>query len=294
MGGSFEIEARLKNGYTQTDRWHLIRGVPEKNEVGLQDDWLFTCTEIHERKEMDMKLHERTIELERSNSELEQFAYVASHDLQEPLRIVTSYLDLLEMRAGPTLNSEGKKCMGPIGNSIRRMQQLIRDLLAFSRVTKENASMEIVDVEKEIQGAIETVKKSKDTVILVDRMPKIRGNGVQIRQLFQNLIGNAVKFQNGEKPFVHIFSKRQGNKWLFCIKDNGIGINPDHADRIFVIFQRLHSQDKYPGTGIGLAICKKIVEVHGGRIWVESEVGKGASFYFTLPVLERKELASVN
>jgi PAS domain S-box-containing protein len=225
-------------------------------------------------------------ELARSNKELGQFAYVASHDLQEPLRMVTSYVQLLARHYRGKLDGDADEFIGFAVNGAARMQQLINDLLTYSRVGTKGREFEPTDCEIVLQQSLKNLQiaiEEKQAIVSHDPLPTVMGDNVQLGQLFQNLIGNAIKFQGTEPPHVHVSASRNGNGWVFSIRDNGIGIAPEYAERIFVIFRRLHSLEKYPGTGIGLAVCKKIVERHGGRIWVESESGKGAIFYFTLP-----------
>ena len=225
-------------------------------------------------------------ELARSNKELGQFAYVASHDLQEPLRMVTSYVQLLSRRYRGKLDGNADEFIGFAVNGAARMQQLINDLLTYSRVGTKGREFEPTDCEIVLQQSLKNLQiaiEEKQAIVSHDPLPTVMADNVQLGQLFQNLIGNAIKFQGTEPPHVHVSASRNGNGWVFSVRDNGIGIAPEYAERIFVIFQRLHSLEKYPGTGIGLAVCKKIVERHGGRIWVESESGKGAIFYFTLP-----------
>jgi len=225
--------------------------------------------------------------LRRSNEELQQFAYVASHDLQEPLRMVTSYLQILDNRYSDKLDSDAREFIAFAVDGATRMKALINDLLAYSRVEGEEKVFEEFDVQFALNKALSNLAlKIEDSgaVITYDAMPRIKADPMQIAQLFQNLIGNAIKFQNGKVPEVHIGVERQKDEWQFAIRDNGIGISPEYQERIFVIFQRLHRKDEYPGTGIGLAICKKVVERHGGRIWLESKLGEGTTFYFTLPI----------
>jgi PAS domain S-box-containing protein len=238
-----------------------------------------TIQDITERKRAEE-------ELARSNKELEQLAYVASHDLQEPLRMVTSYVQLLARRYRGKLDGDADEFIGFAVDGATRMQQLINDLLTYSRVGTRGREFEPTDCEIILGQALENLQiaiEEKRALVTHDPLPTILADNVQLGQLFQNLIGNAIKFQGPESPHVHVSASRNENGWVLSVRDNGIGIAPEYAERIFVIFQRLHTREKYPGTGIGLAVCKKIVERHGGRIWVESKPGKGAAFYFTLP-----------
>ena len=250
-------------------------------------------------EELEQRVALRTSELKRSNEELEQFAYVASHDLQEPLRMVTNYMQLLEQRYGDRLDPTAHEFIGFAMDGAMRMRQLIQDLLAYSRVGSRGRPFEPVDANEILDRALLNLKvtiEESQTVICRDTLPKVMADGVQMTQLFQNLLSNALKFKKPDEPpkiFVHGNPvpasgpgelKDPGRSYVqFSIADNGIGISAEDHQRIFVIFQRLHTRDKYPGTGIGLSICKKIVERHGGRIWVESIPGKGTTFHFTLP-----------
>jgi signal transduction histidine kinase len=232
------------------------------------------------------ELEERTRQLEHSNKELEQFAYIASHDLQEPLRMVASYTQLLAKRYQGQLDEKADRYIAYAVDGAKRMQQLITDLLAFSRVTTQARELIPTDCQSVLQLALTNLRVSiseSGAEVTYDRLPTALAEGAQLTQVFQNLIGNSLKFRGDKVPHVHVSAVNDGTEWTFSVKDNGIGIDPQHAEKIFVMFQRLHTREEYPGTGIGLAIVKKIVERHRGRIWVESEVGKGTTFLFTIP-----------
>ncbi|MEU6780612.1 ATP-binding protein [Nonomuraea angiospora] len=226
-------------------------------------------------------------ELRRSNGELEQFAYVASHDLQEPLRKVASFTQMLEQRYGSQLDDRAKQYIHYSVDGAKRMQLLINDLLDFSRVGRVTGERTTVDAGKALDTALDNLSATiEDTEATVtrDELPAVRGNRVQLTQLFQNLIENAIKFRSEAAPRIHIGATRSGDMWEFSCSDNGIGVEPKYADRIFLIFQRLHPRDVYPGTGIGLALCRKIVEYHGGQLWLDGDAeGQGATFRWTLP-----------
>ncbi|MGA2668514.1 MAG: PAS domain S-box protein [Ignavibacteria bacterium] len=245
--------------------------------------------DITEHKVSEEKLKQLAEKLAVSNKELEQFAYVASHDLQEPLRMVASYIQLLQRKYKGQLGSEADEFIGFAVDGVVRMKALINDLLVYSRVNTQEVPYEPTDcnnIIKQVENNLKASIEETGASIQCESLPVINGNPLQLTQLFQNLISNAIKFKRDEPPIVKINAKLTDNDWLFSVTDNGIGIEKEFAERIFVIFQRLHNYTAYPGTGIGLAICKKIVEKHGGHIWVESEPGKGSTFYFTLPVLE--------
>ncbi|MEV4106834.1 ATP-binding protein [Nonomuraea sp. NPDC049695] len=226
-------------------------------------------------------------ELRRSNGELEQFAYVASHDLQEPLRKVASFTQMLEQRYGSQLDDRAKQYMHYSVDGAKRMQLLINDLLDFSRVGRITGEKSVVESGAALDAALENLSgtiEDTEATVTRDELPKVRGNRMQLTQLFQNLIENAVKFRSEAAPRVHIGVSRSGDMWEFSCADNGIGVEPKYADRIFLIFQRLHPRDVYPGTGIGLALCRKIVEYHGGQLWLDgSAESQGATFRWTLP-----------
>ncbi|GAB4381728.1 MAG: hypothetical protein Kow00121_40960 [Elainellaceae cyanobacterium] len=226
-------------------------------------------------------------ELARSNAELQQFAYIASHDLQEPLRMVTSYLQLLERRYRGQLDADADDFIHYAVDGATRMKTLINDLLLYSRVGTHGKPFEQVDCTVALKRAIANLKiaiEESNATVTYEPLPQVVGDSGQLVQLFQNLVANAIKFQGAAAAVVQIRAEQQGQFWCFSVQDNGIGIEPEYAERIFVIFQRLHKRIEYPGTGIGLAVCKKIVERHGGQIWVQSEPGKGATFFFTLPI----------
>lgn len=242
--------------------------------------------DITERKVAQMELEKTLLKLEKSNKELEQFAYIASHDLQEPLRMVASYMTLLEQKYKDQLDDRAKQYIYYAVDGSKRMGYLIRDLLVYSRVTSKAKEFTEVDLNKtylNVMNDLQILIREKDAIVTSSGLPTLSADSVQMHQLLQNLIGNALKFHADRTPEVVIKAKRNGNAWLFSVKDNGIGIDHKNYERIFQIFQRLHEPDKYSGTGIGLAVCKKIVERHEGSIWVESEAGIGTTFYFTLP-----------
>jgi len=243
-------------------------------------------SEMAERMRAEEALRERSEDLERSNKELEQFAYVASHDLQEPLRMVSSYTQLLERRYKDQLDADAHDFIHFAVDGTARMQRLINDLLTYSRVSTRGKPFERTYCEVAIDQALDNLRltiEDSGAVITRDPLPTVMADDAQLTQLFQNLLGNALKFHGDQPPRIHVGVERGDSEWLVSVRDNGIGIDPQYYERIFVIFQRLHNKEKYPGTGIGLAICKRIVERHGGRIWVESEPGEGSTFYFTLP-----------
>ena len=244
-----------------------------------------------QRKRSEQSLAEKVEELARSNRDLEQFASVASHDLQEPLRMVAAYTQLLSERYRGKMDANADKYMGYVVEGALRMQAMIRDLLAFSRVGRDakpgNADSNIALASALLN--LQAVTEESGARITHDLLPTIAADPTQLIQLFQNLIGNAIKFRGKEKPAINISVEKQGEAWTFSVADNGIGIAPEHRDVIFVIFQRLNSREEYAGNGLGLAICQKIVEQNGGKLWVESEPGIGSTFRFTLPAARMLE-----
>jgi PAS domain S-box-containing protein len=242
--------------------------------------------DISSRKFAEAELERQQQDLARSNEELQQFAYVASHDLQEPLRMITSYLELLERRYQGQLDERANTFIAYAVDGAMRMQALIQDLLSYSRVGTRGKTLKLVDSEAIVQNALTNLRVAiaeSGAAITCDRLPQVPGDPIQLTQVFQNLIGNAIKFRRNEPPQIQVGIQKTNSDWLFSVQDNGIGIDAKYIDRIFIIFQRLHSRTDYSGTGIGLAVCKKIVERHGGKIWVDSQPGQGSTFYFTIP-----------
>jgi two-component system, sensor histidine kinase and response regulator len=250
------------------------RALREKQEHGL-------------RHQAEKDLAKKAEELARSNADLEQFAYVASHDLQEPLRMVTAYTQLLAERYRGKLDDNADKFIGYASEGALRMQVLIQDLLAFSRVGRKESAGESVDCELIMKDVLQTLASSiqeSGAVVTYANLPAVWADRTQMAQVFQNLIGNAIKFRGKEPSLISVQAEKSDQQWLFTVRDNGIGIAPEDAENIFVVFQRLHARTEYPGNGIGLAICKKIIERYGGRIWVESQAGSGSVFKFSLPL----------
>ncbi|MDQ2732386.1 MAG: ATP-binding protein, partial [Armatimonadota bacterium] len=223
--------------------------------------------------------------LRRSNAELEQFAYIASHDLQEPLRAMAGTVQILQRRYQGQLDARADEIIAHAVAAVGRMQTLVSDLLGLSRLARHGnpfAPTDFASILKDVSANLEVAIEESAATITHDPLPEVMADASQMRQLLQNLFSNAIKFR-GERPLhIHVGARRQENTWQFCVRDNGQGIEPQYFERIFIIFQRLHTRDEYPGTGIGLAVCKKIVERHGGRIWLESEAGQGSIFYFTI------------
>lgn len=238
----------------------------------------------HDRLREERDAH--AAELARSNRDLEHFAYVASHDLQEPLRMVTSFVQLLERRYGEQLDDQAREYIGYAVDGATRMQQLINDLLAYSRVGSRGTPFAPVDLSEIVGAGLRDLRGALDAAgaeVVVGTLPVVVGDPTQLGQLFTNLVGNAVKFNEGGTPTIRIEAEPAGEHWSFTVADDGIGIAPEHADRVFTLFQRLHTREEHPGTGMGLAICRRIVERHGGRIWVEPNEPRGSVFRFTLP-----------
>ncbi|MBM3821011.1 MAG: ammonium transporter [Acidimicrobiia bacterium] len=281
---NFEAQIRRKTGVLTwiSTNAHLVR-----DEDGRVLYYEGMASDVTDRKAAEAQLALRTAELARSNSDLQQFAYVASHDLQEPLRIVSSYAQLFEDRYRAQVDAKGQKWITYMVDAAQRMQRLIEDLLVYSRVDTTSKTPSAVDPHECVQEALANLRLAIDrrgAEVTHEALPPVLADRRQLTQLFQNLVGNALKYCDDARPRVHIGGGRDGAHGRFSVRDNGIGIDPQFHERIFGVFQRLHERGRYEGTGIGLAICKKIVERHGGRIWVKSEPGKGATFHFTLPL----------
>ena len=250
---------------------------------------LGNLTDVTEHKRMEERLRQITAEMQRSNNELEQFAYVISHDLQEPLRMISSYTQLLAKRYSSKLDADADEFIAYSVDGAKRMQALLHDLLEYSRVGTRGKPFTWVDCKEVVEQTIANLKiaiEESGASVTYDTLPALMGDEGQLVQLFQNLIGNAIKFHREEPPCVHISAQRKQNVVAFSAKDNGIGIDPQYRQVIFEIFRRLHTREEYPGTGMGLSICKKIVERHGGHIWVQSQLGQGSTFHFTIQVAE--------
>jgi PAS domain S-box-containing protein len=233
------------------------------------------------------QLKRTTEQLQQRNRELQQFANVLAHDLGAPLRGIKGSAQLLDRHCKDQLDEQAGEYLEMIQDSVHRMQRLIKDLLDFARVEHQAKTFQAVDCSQVFEHAVKNLHaaiEENDAKVTCDTLPTIHGNATQLVQLFQNLIGNAIKFRRADAPRVHVTTQRSDEGWHFQVRDNGIGIEATHLDKIFDVFQRLHSEAEFPGTGIGLAICKAIVERHGGRIWIESEKGKGSIFHFTIPV----------
>lgn len=279
-----EVDRSLLIDGRQLDVTLLLSAAPVR--VQGEPLALLTLQDISDRKQANVALKEAMAKLERSNAELQQFAYIASHDLQEPLRTVASFLQLLWKRYAKDLDEDAREFIDYAVDGAHRMQAMISDLLAFSRVGSKEDDFVEVEMQQALDRALSNLKlvlEESGAMISQGELPTVTGDASMMILLLQNLISNGVKFRGEDPPHIHIDARHEDGHWLFSVRDNGIGMNPKYADRIFVIFQRLHRRTEYQGTGIGLAICKRIVERHRGRIWVESAPGDGSTFWFTLP-----------
>jgi light-regulated signal transduction histidine kinase (bacteriophytochrome) len=279
-----ELRVSLPDGGV---RYILGRGHLERDAENKPIRMAGIAQDITERRRMTEELKLNVQKLARSNDELERFAYVASHDLQEPLRMVASFTQLLAKRYSGRLDETADRYMNYAVDGAKRMQQLIADLLAYSRVDNKEIDLRQIDCAAVVLDAMRNLQvaiKESGAVIDWDQLPSLWADQGELTQLFQNLLANAIKFkQKDECPRIHISSVDSGEEWIISVQDNGIGIDARYAERVFQIFQRLHTRQEYPGTGIGLAVCKKVVERHGGKLWVESEPGAGSTFRFTIP-----------
>lgn len=282
MIGILYLENRLANSVFTPEKTELLELLISQAAISLENATLFV-----KREKTGKKLEKTLEELKRSNKELQQFAYIASHDLQEPLRMISSFLQLLQRRYEGQLDSDADEFIDYAVDGAARMQKLINDLLAYSRVNRTTSEFEKVDLEKVLDEILMYHKlsiKENDVYVTRDPLPMVNGDYSQMVQVFQNLVGNAIKYRGEESPKIHISAEKEDDNWLFKVEDNGIGIDPKYFERVFMIFKRLHTNEEYSGTGIGLAITKRIIERHGGDIWVDSQLGKGSKFYFNLPL----------
>ena len=287
-GAVRDVECRLvtKDGETFDALLSAIRDGAPQTRVKRS---FAVITDVSKLKRAERDFADTVEKLEQSNRDLEQFAYLASHDLQEPLRMVASFTDLLEQEYGPKLDKRGREFIHYARDGAERMSRLIHDLLTFSRVTRQDDSNAVVDLNMAVNVALANLQSVIDTsgaTVICDDLPSVHGSSTQLTSLFQNLVGNAIKYRGDQPPVVSLTVKRLGPHWRFTVTDNGIGIDRKHYERVFDLFKRLHHRGRYGGTGLGLAICRRIVEGHGGSIWVESEVGEGSRFHVTLPALE--------
>lgn len=275
---------RFENYSASLGRWYGVYAYRP-----AQEQFAVLVSDITDRKRAEQQLVRTATELARSNADLQQFAYAASHDLQEPLRVIRGFLNLLDERFPQAVDAKAKEWMTHVREAAGRMSRLIADLLAFTRVDRQAAQFEPVslrDAADEATANLRAAMAESNAQVTIGQMPTVRADRAQMTLLLQNLIGNAIKFrQPSVRPVVEVGARREAGDWVVSVRDNGIGIDPQHFERIFVIFQRLHTRGDHPGTGIGLALCKRIVERHGGRLWVQSQPGEGSTFAFTMPDL---------
>lgn len=280
-----EFECHVLPDETRQDRWLHYRSQPIQSGR-FAGGRLNLYYDITTRKRAEQDLADA---LEMSNAELERFAYIASHDLREPLRMVTSYLQLLERLYGDELDSDAQEFIDYAVDGADRMQAMVDGLLEYSRIDTDGGEFESTDMETVLDQAaanLDVAIEESDAEITSDSLPTVSGTETHLIQVFQNLIGNAIKYTDEEPPRIHVGAEKREDEWIFAVEDNGIGIDPDNADQIFEIFNRLHHTDENSGTGLGLALCKKVIRRHGGRIWVDSEPGEGATFSFTIPTTD--------
>lgn len=283
---AIDISELKKNGVKLQETFNELEKQVEKRTQDLFEANNLLKKEITVRKETQIELKKTMVELERSNKELQQFAYVASHDLQEPLRMVVSFLQLLSKRYEGKLDKDADEFIGFAVDGAVRMQRLIQDLLTYSRVNANEGEYKRVGLNTilgQVRFNLEKMISENSAILITQDLPQIVCDETLMVRLLQNLIENAIKYRREELPYILVSAKEQEDEWIFSVQDNGIGIEKQYYERIFEIFQRLHGKNEYPGTGIGLAVCHKIIERHNGRIWIESELGKGSTFYFAIP-----------
>ena len=277
-GAPYHVQHRFRRADGRY-RWHLSRAHAMRDEDGQIRIWIGSSTEIHEQKEKEE-------ELRRANDDLQQFAYSASHDLQEPIRNVAVYSEIVSTRYRDKLDADGRVFLGFLQEGGRRLAKLVDDLLAYTRASRADISETRVDAEavlRRVLAGLTEVIRENQAEITYDPLPEVYMGDAHLQQIFQNLITNALKYRTEESPRIHVSAVERDSAWCFSVRDNGIGIDPVYKEKIFGVFKRLHHDEKYSGTGIGLAICQRVVERYGGRIWVESEAGKGATLRFTIP-----------
>jgi PAS domain S-box-containing protein len=279
-GEPYNLECRLFDRTESRWRWFVARAVAVRENDGGAVKWFGSCTDIDEQKRFQE-------DLQRANYDLEQFAFSASHDLQEPLRSIKIYSELLSRRHGNLINEEAKTFLRFVQDGATRMEMLVRDLLSYTKASLVEYTTENVDANEVLDTTLANLAgaiSEAGATVTSEELPTLSIHDLHLQQLFQNIIGNAIKYRSPDRsPAVRVSARRLNGFWTFAIADNGIGIEPQYRENIFGLFKRLHTVDEYSGTGIGLAICRRIVERYGGRIWAESEPGKGSTFRFTIP-----------
>jgi len=277
------IRTRHRNG---TEVIAEVNSTRIKDEAGSTSGYVVVYHDITKRQRAAEELERSTEELAKTNADLKQFAYVASHDLREPLRMITTFLQLLERRYKDQLDQNANEFISFAVDGAKRLDKMIMDLLEYSRVANQEMQFNdvgLLEVMDRVLSNLNVLIKENGAQITYDPLPTIWSDENLMVRLFQNLISNAIKYRREEAPIIHIYAEEEGNKYVFSVKDNGIGIDPQHLERIFTLFQRLHTHEEYEGSGIGLTIAQRIVHQHGGEIWAESEPEKGSAFYFTIP-----------
>ncbi|MFW6112601.1 MAG: sensor histidine kinase [Chloroflexota bacterium] len=282
---AYPDENTMERAKTSEPYGYLIKPFEERELHTTIEMALYRHDAEREKARLYRELQQKHEELRQKNQELEHFAYIVSHDLREPLRMVTNYTKLIEKRYRDKLDAEGEQFISYAVDGSRRMQQLLNGLLAYCRVSTHGEPFQPVDCDallRSVVGMLDITVQEASARVTWSEMTQVVADESQLLQLFQNLIANAIKYRRDEPPYIHISVEERNNEWLFAFQDNGIGIEPQYQERVFHIFQRLHTKDKFDGTGVGLAVCRRIVERHGGQIWLESEPGRGTTFYFTI------------